>query len=319
MKKQSKTNKRNSTRATKSDDAVFDELGLEPPRIYRKSQEAINQGQRKINDTKSRINSNTRSGMTKSQRRVKETKKRHLKNGVRKFLIWVGVICLLLGIGTVLSLTVFFNINSIEVSGSKIYSKEEILQMCTIDKGENLFMSDTNKAKAVIEEKLPYVHDAEIKRKLPDKIVITIKDGTAAYSLKQKDKTYILLDDNFKVLEKGAQKASGIKITKADVKAAEPGTEVVFKKESEGKCLKAMADCIRENKFVEITGIKCNNISDNCVVYDNRITFKLGNIDDLENKIYKGLATCEKLDENSPNVEGTLTIGSDKSVYFTES
>lgn len=53
-----------------------------------------------------------------------------------------------------------------------------------------------------IEENLPYVYKAEIKRKLPDTIEIKVTDAKVAYSLLCEDNTYILLDNNFKVLEK---------------------------------------------------------------------------------------------------------------------
>ena len=59
-------------------------------------------------------------------------------------------------------------------------------------------------------------------------------------------------------------------------------------------------------------------LSDNYVVYDNRITFKLGNSKDLDTKIMKGLAACDKLNSSSPNATGTMTVSTDKSIYFTE-
>ena len=54
------------------------------------------------------------------------------------------------------------------------------------------------------------------------------------------------------------------------------------------------------------------------MVYENRIEFKLGTCDDLENKIYQGLTACEELKQSNPNAEGTMTITGGKSLYFTE-
>lgn len=316
MKKKKKTTKKSPPKTqgrsnnTGNYGKSLDDLGLEPPKIYRDSQR-----NRELHNDYSSPKSKQ---FTKSERRAKETKKRKKRSAIRKFLIWTAVVIFVIALGTVLSLTVFFHINSITVNSNKLYSKEEILSQCTIDVGENLFMSDTKSAEQRLEESLPYIYNAEIKRKLPDKIEINITEAKVAYSVKTKDKTYIYLDDNFKVLEQGAEKSKGIKISKADIKKAVAGFKIEFKNADTGDCLEQLAQIVKNNNFTEITSIYSNNISDNYVVYDGRIKFKLGNCDDLETKIYRGLAACEQLNESSPNVKGTMTITGDKSVYFTE-
>ena len=256
--------------------------------------------------------------MTRLERRQRESNKRKKKNKARKVMSWIGAVLIIIAIGTVLCLTVFFQINTISASGSKIYSSDKILSQCIIQKGKNLFTVNTDEAALRIEENLPYVYKAEIKRKLPDTIEIKVTYAKVAYSLLCEDNTYILLDNNFKVLEKGAQMATGIIINKTDVKSAKPGRKIQFKNSDVGTCLERMANCIKENNFTEITSIYSKNISDNYVVYDNRITFKLGNSKDLDTKIMKGLAACDKLNTSSPNATGTMTVSTDKSIYFTE-
>lgn len=257
--------------------------------------------------------------MTKQEKRQKDNKKRKKRNMFRKISIWLLVIITLLAIGVVLSLTVFFNITEVTVVGeSEKYASEEILAQCTIDTGENLFLADTKTAKAMLEQNLPYIYNAEIKRKLPYTIEITVTDAVPAYSIKNKDKTYTLLDDNFKVLETEAEKAQGISILKADISKADAGFAIQFKNEDTGKCLTQLAQVVKDNNFDMITAVYSNNISDNYVVYDGRIDFKLGTCDNLENKIYQGLAACEKLNQSNPNAKGTMNITGGKSIYFTE-
>lgn len=310
-KKSSQRTRNNNSKNTEYYSKSLDDLGLEPPKIYRDSQRS-----REIQ--KGYASPKNKQQLTKSERRAKETKKRKKRNTIRKLLIWTAVIVFVIGLGVVLSLTVFFHINNITVNSNKIYTKEEILSQCTIDVGENLFLSDTKSAQQRLEESLPYIYNAEIKRKLPDKIEINITEARVAYSIKNKDKTFIYLDDNFKVLELGAQKSKGIKISKAEIKKSVAGFKIEFKNDDTGDCIEQLARVVKDNNFTEITSIYSNNISDNYVIYDGRIKFKLGNCDDLEAKIYRGLAACEQLNESSPNVKGTMTISGDKSVYFTE-
>ena len=279
-KKQAKRKASKRSKPNSKIDSEFLDLGIEPPKIYRESQKRITQAQEK----KSRQSSDFYS-MTRLERRQKESNKRKKKNKARKVMGWIGAVLIIIAIGTVLCLTVFFQINTISASGSKIYSSDKILSQCIIQKGKNLFTVNTDEAALRIEENLPYVYKAEIKRKLPDTIEIKVTDAKVAYSLLCEDNTYILLDNNFKVLEKGAQMATGIIINKTDVKSAKPGHKIQFKNSDVGTCLERMANCIKENNFTEITSIYSKNISDNYVVYDNRITFKLGNSKDLDERL----------------------------------
>lgn len=312
-----KPKQKKQIRKTQYDTADLGNLGLEPPKIYRESQNSIlsnqqNKTAKKVQDKKGNEN------LTRSEKREKQTKKRKKRNRFRKFLIWFSLIIVLLSVGVVLSLTVFFHIDSITVTGNERYSEEEILTQCTIDAGENLFLSDTKTAKEMLEQTLPYIYNAQINRKLPYTIEIKITEAQVSYSIQNKDKTYIYLDDNFKVLETQAKEQQGVLISKAEVSSAVLGTGIEFNNEDIADCLAKMSEVIKGNSFSEITSIYSNNISDNYVVYDNRIKFRLGTCDNLETKIYQALAACEQLNESSPNIKGTITVTGDKSLYFTE-
>lgn len=285
------------------------DLGLEPPKVYRDSQKKI-----VSSDTRQR----KKKQLSRNEKRQKDTKRRKKRNKLRKFFIWLSVAIVIAAVGVVLSLTAFFGIENITVSGNSRYTEEEILNQCIINTGENLFLADTKSASEMLELNLPYIYMAEIKRKLPSTIELVITEAEPSYYIQNKDKTFILLDDNFKVLETGAEKGSGIAVKKAKVTAASAGRQIEFENQDTGECLKKLSQAVRDNYIDEITAIYSNNISDNYVVYDNRIEFKLGTCDDLEHKIYQGLASCKQLNESNPNAKGVMTINGGKQIYFTE-
>ncbi len=285
------------------------DLGLEPPKVYRDSQKKI-----VSSDTRQR----KKKQLSRNEKRQKDTKRRKKRNKLRKFFIWLSVAIVIAAVGVVLSLTAFFGIENITVSGNSRYTEEEILNQCIINTGENLFLADTKSASEMLELNLPYIYTAEIKRKLPSTIELVITEAEPSYYIENKDKTFILLDDNFKVLETGAEKGSGIAVKKAKVTAASAGRQIEFENQDTGECLKKISQAVRDNYIDEITAIYSNNISDNYVVYDNRIEFKLGTCDDLEHKIYQGLASCKQLNESNPNAKGVMTINGGKQIYFTE-
>ncbi len=274
---------------------------IEPPKIYREDQR-------------------TEKILSKPEVRKKQNQKRRLKNKVRNALITIGLLIVLLAVGIVLSLTTFFHIEIINVTGSGIYSTEEIIDNCGIDVGENLFLINKEASKAKLEKNLPYVYDVKIKRKLANTVNIEIIDAKAEYSIKNEDDTYILLDDNFKVLNNAsAENAENtVNIIDSKISNAENGSKIVFEDENISDCLSKMSAVIKEVEMTEATAISSSGLNSNYIVYDDRITFKLGNCENLENKVYKGLAACQKLNASNPKSKGILDISTDKQIYFTE-
>ncbi|MBR2040689.1 MAG: FtsQ-type POTRA domain-containing protein [Clostridia bacterium] len=89
----------------------------------------------------------------KRMERQKKIRKRRL---TAFFIIFV---ILAVCTAVVLSFTVFFPIESIKITGSKIYSAEEILDASKIVKGDNLFAVSQKKTQTAIKHKLPFVDE----------------------------------------------------------------------------------------------------------------------------------------------------------------
>lgn len=64
---------------------------------------------------------------------------------MRKVLLAVVLFIVLIAVGAVLSLTVFFKTQSVTVSGSGIYSQEQIVNASEINAGDNLFLINSDK------------------------------------------------------------------------------------------------------------------------------------------------------------------------------
>lgn len=320
MKKSKSKAEKNNTRARSAVDNRADSydlsgFGLEPPKIYREAQRSAGADAQRKRRAKSGADSEN---LTRAQKRHIDTKKRKKKVRLRKWVkMTLGIVAIVL-IAAALLLVFCFKINTITVTGSKAYKADKILSQCVIEKGDNLFFVDTKSAAEKIQQNLPYVYKAEFKRKIPNTLQIVITDAKAAYSLESADKTYVLLDRDFKVLELGAQKQSGIKITNAEIKSAKPGYTIELADADVAACLKALSAAVKNNNFSEITEIYSKNVSENYAVYDNRITLKLGNTKDLESKLYKAFAACENLNSTNPGATGTMTVTTDKQIYFTE-
>lgn len=285
-------------------------LDLEPPKRHYFNDDVV-----------SSFNAAAEKPKNKNEIRRRQNKKRKLKRGVRNFLITACVVLGVAVIGIVLSLTVFFNIASIHITGSGTYSEEQIEQLCDIEIGENMFLIDKEKCVKKITTGLPYVYDVNIKRKLPDKIYIEITEAQPAYIIKNDNKTYTLLDDNLKVLENNIKKKQDglITIKKAIPVSNEPGHTIEFENEDTMNCIKKIVDAIKAVELTDVSVISSADKNNNSILYKNRITFELGNCNDLENKLYKALAATEELDERNDKIKGKLNVSNGKQIYFTES
>lgn len=317
VKKNKKTTISEERKDLKSLNSELGSFGLEPPKIYRKDQ--------RINDysyafPKKQVKRKKVSPKTVQEKRAEQNRKRKKNKIKRKIVLYFLSLIGILSVIIVLSLTVLFKIETITIKGNEIYTAKEITAVFPIEKGKNLFLADTSFAKEKIEENLPYVYNAEIKRKLPSTILINITETPKIYYIKNRDKTYTLLDDHFKVLESSvAQKPkSGVKIEKAALTSAVIGKKAEFTSSQTMENLEILTDAIKKYELNEVTGIYSVDINNNYIVYENRITLKLGSLDDLEKKIYSALSAIEKLNESNPQMEGEMTLSGDKQVYFTE-
>ncbi|MFR5876624.1 MAG: cell division protein FtsQ/DivIB [Eubacterium sp.] len=308
-------------------------FGLEPPKIYRNDQAVKRYSDLSENDKKSGRrnvdNKHTKRSSVGSaknyqsvdEKRKAQNKKRKNKNKFRKLIYIILVLIGIAAVLSILSLTVLFKIDTITIKGNNIYSTKEISAVIPIEKEKNLFLADTDGAAQKLEENLPYIYNAEIKRKFPSTIVVNITETKTVYSIKNKDKTYTLLDDNFKVLEvSAAEKPSdSIEIKKLALESAQAGMTAEVSNEQTKKDLLILTSAVKSLKLEdEITAIYSNDINNNYMVYDGRITYKLGTTENIEKKIYSALTATEKLAESNPGIEGEMSITDDKQVYFTE-
>ena len=108
---------------------------------------------------------------------------------------------LILIVLSVLSLTVFFNITTIEVSGrSAVYTDEEILASVDVAVGDNMFLFSASKTARDLWTKLPYLDSVKIKRQLPDTVVIDISDSRYSLVLPYAGGS-LILSDSLKIVE----------------------------------------------------------------------------------------------------------------------
>ena len=75
--------------------------------------------------------------------------------------------------------TVFFQVETVAVTGNSRYSQEEIIKATGIQTGDNLFRMNKYQIAHQVLQGLPYVEELTIRRALPSTIVLTVKEWDA--------------------------------------------------------------------------------------------------------------------------------------------
>ncbi|MGN0675503.1 MAG: cell division protein FtsQ/DivIB [Oscillospiraceae bacterium] len=214
---------------------------------------------------------------------------------------------IVLVIFAILSVTVFFNVETIEIVGSSIYSADEIISASGIEGGDNMIRKNMSKAEKDIAKELTYIETAEINRKLPSSVEIVVTPCIETASL-QSEEGFIIVSESGKILRYanepventlvfyGAEPAEEMLVGKTFASSDENKTEVIFE-------LMKRADSGFVSKITSFDVTDRLNVS---CVYENRIDIQLGLISDIDYKFR--LAEEILTTKISPDAEGRLKM-----------
>ena len=211
---------------------------------------------------------------------------RKARRSKRLLLIFYLVTFLIaIGAAVVLSITVLFRIDTIQVTGQSRYTEQEIVQMSGIKVGENLFLADTATAKQQIEEKLPYIGRAKVSRRLPAKILITVEEAEISGAVEYGG-GYAIVSPEGKVLEITSAIPEGYSLIEGlDLKSADLGKKIVYEDPEKQEMFTELAQSLAEHGIAPITRMDLTNLYDIVVEYDGRITMEFGLPSDIDFKV----------------------------------
>lgn len=245
-----------------------------------------------------------------AQPKPKKVKKRGALYGPLTFLIVCAA--LVFGVG------VFFRVTDVEVVGASYYSEQEIVDASGIEKGDNLFFINRFTAYSKIYAKLPYVSRVEISRRLPNRIVIEVDEGSAIACIRSEGE-YWLIDKNCKILGSAgaADAVHMINITGLVPSALVVGEELKLET-GDSTAVAFVSDVLTAMSGLDMLGgvtyLDMTNISDPLFDYLGRFTVKLGRDDAVEYKLELLLSAVSQLGEGD---EGMLDLSIDKKVHFS--
>lgn len=266
-----------------------------------------------IKPPKKSKNSHLSRDEVRSINKKKMSRKRKLKKNMLSILLAGIVMC----VGLVLVFSLFFKTSNITISGDRAYSDKMVIEKSEIEIGENLFKVNEEKLSERLSKELPYIKGVTIERKLPDTIIINVEAAKEVAAITTK-KGFVLLDETGKVLDKNASilKENVAVINNVKLKEYIEGERVVLTDEKKTEALIKLFEAIKNTNMQLLTEIDMKNINDIKIKYDDRITFAVGSLTNIETKLARGVAALEKENEINAYSEGTLDLKTEPYVYF---
>lgn len=184
----------------------------------------------------------------------REKKVRKKKHYFLRFLIFIGIIA---GLG-VFAASSFFDVDSISVEGSSYYSEKEVITMSKGKTGGNIFWGSGISAIKDRLESNPYFEEVKVSRKLPNKLVIVIKERRQTAAVVYGDE-FVVIDSGGTVLRKADVDPKITLLTGLTISKMEVGEKIKVK-ESETldttlKMLEAMTDGDLFFKKIDVSNV----------------------------------------------------------------
>ena len=245
-------------------------------------------------------------GRSMQAKKVKAKAKHRKRNLI---LFYLSIFVVIIAAAITLSLTVLFKISTIEVTGTSRYSVEDIIKESGISEGNNLFLINKDYAVQNIKEKLPYIGEVTISRKLPGTVSISVSDATIAGAVSYNG-GYLIIDSNGKAVEQ---------LTEYPTDYPEIGTEITYTENDQKIAFTELLNAIEQSGLDKITKIDISDTYSIKAVYDGRVTMNFGIATDLTYKarFAKSIFDSGKI---QPTEKGTLDLSvvtDNNKVYFS--
>jgi len=210
--------------------------------------------------------------------------------GGQKGIHYAILLIFVLAAGVTLSLTVFFKIESIEVTGADRYDPDAIIAASGIEPGENLLRLPTGRIEERILEAFPYIASVRVERRFPPKVELLVTQSVPEGAVINGGEVALITLDG-KLLERGDLLVPpelpvfrGISLM-----GYEPGEMIGGADDPENEerliMLRYLFMAAEKTGFEKITNVDVEDRLNMKMVYEARLILELGSEADMEYKL----------------------------------
>ena len=231
--------------------------------------------------------------------------------GVLYKLLTLVVVCA----AAVLALTLFFKVESVEVTGNSRYSAQEIQDACGVSLGDNLYLLSKPDMVQRLHQQLPYIDEVRITRRLPNTLCVQVTEFSTVYAVEQEG-TVWLLTSGGKIVETAAERGDTPLIDGCELLAPSLGGDVSFALELQNR-QESLFALLTALESAELTGdVRAIHLGDPTVLsmdYTERFTVEMPyGADDPRLLRYLTLV----IEELETNLTGVIDLTRDGEPHF---
>lgn len=225
-------------------------------------------------------------------------RKRGRRGGGSALLPLAVILILLVCAATV---SIFFRVAEVNVSGVSHYSRDEVVTASGIKNGDIMVLVSRGKAEKAIIRAFPYIDEVTIEKKYPASVVITVTERVPAGYIRSGSDCWII-DMNGYILEKSTAVGSLAEITGIEPLVPDVGEKIAvsasetLKLENVISLMKAACD---KGVLGKIISIDASMAASMTMRYDGRFNVKLGDGEDLKDKLSLMKEIIASLSENA--------------------
>lgn len=221
---------------------------------------------------------------TTSQNRPQGRPRRRRRN-LSLYYLMLFIICAVIFL--ILSRTVLFNIDEYVVSGTSIYTPDQILNAGGLREGRNMYGINLESTADRIKGALIYVEDVTLRRKLPNRFIVEVTEAKAYACCEYEGSRYAIITRGGRYLETeqlGAR-AGLIQVTGMQLKNVALGEAFESADDAKKTILLDLLESIDKICPDRITAIDITDRTNIMMTYDNRISVDFGSSLDYEYKL----------------------------------
>ncbi len=244
-------------------------------------------------------------------------KKIKRKRKAERLAMLTGLALLVMSVGVVLVLALFFKIDTITIKGDKVYADKEVILQSGIEAGDSLIRVNESKINEILTKKMPYIGEVTVEKKLPDTLIINVS-ATREILAFQSGAGFVLVDADGKVLSENASMlrdnvavVSGMKLKKATA-----GEIISLSDEKSTEKLLQLLTAVKNSEIELLTDVSLAKDGTWILRYDDRITVKLPAGEGLETELKKAVEILNTENERNPYTEGVLDLTMGDNAYF---
>lgn len=220
----------------------------------------------------------------------------------------------------VAALTLFFRVNTIVVTGTQRYTQDQVTEASGVTAGDNLFLLNKYDVAAAIRTALPYVDEIRISRKLPDTLLIDIKECGTPVAAVQDGYAWLVSPSGRIVEQLSADEASGYAtLTGCQLLAPSVGTSLALATEyaTQQQSLLDLLGALEDAGLMDqVDSIDLSDLSVMVMGYAGRFSVELPYSADYPRKLR---ALVQVVDQLETNQTGTIQMTWDNGeVHFIE-